>query len=48
MQQAEALLQGREYEVSSRRVLDLVMPPRCSAYDCELVVLAQETYSAPW
>lgn len=42
MQQAESLLQGREYEVSSRRVLDIVMSSHCSAYDCEFVVLAQD------
>ncbi len=42
MQHAESLLQGREYEVSSRRVLDSVGSSRCSAYDCEFVVLAQD------
>ena len=42
MQQAESLLQGREYEVPSRRVLDIVMSSHCSAYDCEFIVLAQD------
>ena len=42
MQQAESLLQGREYEVASQRVLDAVLSSRCSAYDCEFVVLAQD------
>jgi len=42
MQQAESLLQGREYEVASQRVLDVAMSSRCSAYDCEFVVLAQD------
>jgi len=42
MQQAESLLQGREYEVASQRVLDAAMSSRCSAYDCEFVVLAQD------
>ena len=42
MQTAESLLRGREYEVSSQRVLDLVGASRCSAYDCEFVVLAQD------
>ena len=42
MQQAESLLQGREYEVASQRVLDAVMSSHCSAYDCEFVVLAQD------
>jgi len=42
MQQAESFLQGREYEVSSRRVLDIVMSSHCSAYDCEFIVLAQD------
>jgi len=42
MQEAELLLKGREYGVSSMRVLDLVAASRCSAYDCEFVVLAQD------
>ena len=42
MQEAELLLQGREYGVSSPRVLDLAAASRCSAYDCEFVALAQD------
>lgn len=42
MQEAELLLKGREYGVSSMRVLDVVAASRCSAYDCEFVVLAQD------
>ena len=42
MQEAELLLQGREYGVSSLRVLDLAAASRCSAYDCEFVALAQD------
>jgi len=42
MQKAWLLLKCREYGVSSMRVLDLVAASRCSAYDCEFVVLAQD------
>jgi len=42
MREAELLLQGREYGVSSARVLDLAATSRCSAYDCEFVALAQD------
>lgn len=38
---AEMLLQGKEYEVSSAQVLALAAVSRCSAYDCEFVALAQ-------
>jgi predicted nucleic acid-binding protein len=31
---------GAEYEVDSRRVLELVRDSDCSAYDCEFVALA--------
>ena len=41
MDNAEILLQGREYTVSSVRVLSLVAGTRCSAYDGEFVALAQ-------
>lgn len=40
--EAESLLQGAEYEVDSSRVLELVRDSDCSAYDCELVALAQQ------
>jgi predicted nucleic acid-binding protein len=39
---AEAHLQGREYEVPSHRVLHHVARSACSAYDCEFVTLADE------
>jgi predicted nucleic acid-binding protein len=42
MDNAEILLQGREYTVSSVRVLGLVAGTRCSAYDGEFVALAQD------
>ena len=40
-QDAEALLQGREYRSNSLDVLTLVRDTPCSAYDCEFVALAQ-------
>jgi predicted nucleic acid-binding protein len=39
---AEILMQGREYEVSSALVLSLVAGTRCSAYDGEFVALARD------
>lgn len=39
--EAEDLLRGGEYEVDSRRVLELVRDSACSAYDCEFVALAK-------
>ena len=38
--EAEALVAGKEHEVDSRRVLELVRDSQCSAYDCEFVALA--------
>lgn len=38
--EAESLLAGNEWEVDSRRVLELVRDSDCSAYDCEFVALA--------
>lgn len=38
--EAEALMDGFEFEVSSREVLELVRNSDCSAYDCEFVALA--------
>lgn len=38
--EAESLLDGFEFEVSSREVLELVRCSECSAYDCEFVALA--------
>lgn len=42
MNEAEALLSGREYEVPSAPVLELAQESGCTAYDCEFVHLAQE------
>lgn len=39
--EAETLLQGREYDVSSADVLALAASSGCSAYDCEFVALAR-------
>jgi predicted nucleic acid-binding protein len=38
--EAESLMSGAEYEVSSAAVLELVRDSDCSAYDCEFVALA--------
>jgi predicted nucleic acid-binding protein len=38
--EAEALLDGFEFEVHSREVLELVRDSDCSAYDCEFIALA--------
>ena len=38
--EAEALLEGSEFEVDSLSVLELVRDSNCSAYDCEFVALA--------
>lgn len=42
MDEAETLMQGREYQVSSQRVLALTANSRCSAYDCEFMALAED------
>ncbi|HEX9666843.1 MAG TPA: type II toxin-antitoxin system VapC family toxin, partial [Thermodesulfobacteriota bacterium] len=42
MQEAEVLMQGREFEVESARVLELAESSKCSAYDCEYVTLAEQ------
>ncbi|MCK9193523.1 MAG: type II toxin-antitoxin system VapC family toxin [Nevskia sp.] len=39
--EAESLLQGFEFEVHSREVMELVRDSECSAYDCEFVALAE-------
>jgi predicted nucleic acid-binding protein len=44
MDEAQALMRGREYEVVSYQVLDLAATSGCSAYDCEFVALAQELH----
>jgi predicted nucleic acid-binding protein len=38
--EAESLVDGLEYEVESRDVLELVRDSDCSAYDCEFISLA--------
>lgn len=40
--EAEALLDGFEYDVQSRDVLELVRVSDCSAYDCEFIALAKK------
>ncbi|MDI1258103.1 type II toxin-antitoxin system VapC family toxin [Aquabacterium sp.] len=40
--EAEGLLSGREYDVDSHDVLELVTASECSAYDCEFVALAKK------
>jgi predicted nucleic acid-binding protein len=42
MNEAAALLSGREYQVPSAPVLELARESGCSAYDCEFVHVAQE------
>jgi predicted nucleic acid-binding protein len=39
--EAEALMNGQEFEVESRAVLELVRQSDCSAYDCEFIALAE-------
>ena len=39
--EAESLLNGFEFQVPSREVLELVRDSGCSAYDCEFVALAR-------
>jgi predicted nucleic acid-binding protein len=41
MDQAEELLSENEYEVPSASIMHLLGTSQCSAYDCELVVLAR-------
>src|SRR5262249_20500462 len=40
-EEAERLMEGKEYEISSSEVLNLVAESHCSAYDCEFIALAQ-------
>jgi predicted nucleic acid-binding protein len=42
LRSAEEVVGGREYKVSSEKVLELVVQSKCSAYDCEFVVLAMD------
>ena len=39
---AEEVIHGREYRVSSERVLELAVRSKCTASDCEYIALAQE------
>jgi len=39
---AEEVIAGREYAVDARRVLELAIESKCSAYDCEYVALAMD------
>ena len=39
---AEEAMRGREFAVSSAKVLELSASSGCSAYDCEFVALAQD------
>lgn len=41
-EEAESQMRGREFSVPSAQVLSRVEASDCSAYDCELVVLAEE------
>jgi len=42
MDEALALMSGREYDVASSAILTLASKSRCWAYDCEFVALAQD------
>ena len=42
VEQAEILMKGHEYSLTSSSVLRLVSKSDCSAYDCEFVTLARE------
>lgn len=42
MQEAEVLMFGKEFEIQSEKIIDLVKQSRCSAYDCEYVALARQ------
>ncbi|MBD3385254.1 PIN domain-containing protein [candidate division KSB1 bacterium] len=42
VKKAEELMQGGEYQVQSKDVLELAKESGCSAYDCEYVALAKD------
>jgi predicted nucleic acid-binding protein len=42
LQLAEEIMDGREYQVSSGRVLELAARSKCTGFDCEYVALAQD------
>ena len=39
---AEEIMDGREYKVSSEKILEFVVQSKCTAYDCEFVALAMD------
>jgi predicted nucleic acid-binding protein len=41
LREAEKLMEGNEFEVSSHHTMKLVKSSNCSAYDCEFVALAE-------
>lgn len=41
IENAESLMSGNEYNVSSAEVLEIAAASGCSAYDCEFVALAR-------
>jgi len=45
MREAQALVEGKEYQVSSADIFGLVNESNCSAYDCEFVALAKSMKS---
>jgi len=42
IREALRLMKGREYEIASFQVMELVASSECSAYDCEFVALAKD------
>lgn len=42
LQSADEIMAGREYQVSSGRVLELAARSKCTGFDCEYVALAQD------
>ena len=42
LQSAEEIMAGREYQVSSGRVLELAARSKCTGFDCEYIALAQD------
>ena len=42
MEKASSLVKGREYSISSQRVLETVSASKCSSYDCEYIALAHD------
>jgi predicted nucleic acid-binding protein len=42
IREALKLMKGREYEIASFQVMELVASSECSAYDCEFIALAED------